>query len=198
MVNEVKTTVPDAGHLDLETLHRLREKSDLVFGDSRTVTFLNNISKMLLTPNVRRSNPEFASLGYFLRSANVNSLIEEARAENDYQLVPRGLVFHVPPANVDTVFMYSWALSLLAGNSNVVRVSHRAGDKTKQLIQIIAESVSNSDAIFSQTQYFVEYGHDDAVLLAEAGKFGGDVNSMIFAEAIGLFGLIIAIILSQM
>src|SRR5229473_1854189 len=39
---------------------------------------------------------------------------------------PRGLVFHVPPANVDTIFVYSWALSALAGNRNVVRISPRA------------------------------------------------------------------------
>ena len=41
-------------------------------------------------------------------------------------MFPRGLVFHVPPANVDTIFVYSWALSALAGNPNVVRISSRS------------------------------------------------------------------------
>ncbi|MFC6804089.1 acyl-CoA reductase [Deinococcus caeni] len=39
--------------------------------------------------------------------------------------MPRGLVFHVPPANVDTIFIYSWLMSVLAGNRNVIRLSSR-------------------------------------------------------------------------
>ena len=39
----------------------------------------------------------------------------------------RGLAFHVPPANVDTIVMYTLALSWLAGNRNVVRLSSRSG-----------------------------------------------------------------------
>ena len=48
------------------------------------------------------------------------------RRRADALRFPRGLVFHVPPANVDTIFVYSWALSALAGNSNVVRISSRS------------------------------------------------------------------------
>ena len=38
----------------------------------------------------------------------------------------RGLVFHLPPQNVETVFLYSWALSYLAGNANIVRLRRRS------------------------------------------------------------------------
>src|SRR5215510_7315433 len=48
--------------------------------------------------------PELASLGFFLRRSEV----ERQLSRLDGLRRPYGVVFHVPPANVDTVFVYSW------------------------------------------------------------------------------------------
>src|SRR5439155_417971 len=78
------------------------------------------------TPGGVRRFPELASLGFFLRRAEMNRALARLRGDAAGLRFPRGLVFHVPPANVATIFVYSWALSALAGNRNVVRISPRA------------------------------------------------------------------------
>lgn len=161
MVKKMFSLAPRSMEVKLDHLQSLRSESNIIFGDTRTVNFLNLISRKLLSSNYRNQNPEFASLGYFLRRANIQKLVSDSQSSANGTYVPRGLVFHVPPANVDTVFMYSWAISLLAGNSNLVRISDRSGIKTKQLLDIIDESMSESDQIFTRTQFFVQYAHDD-------------------------------------
>ena len=55
-------------------------------------------------------------------------------ARPTWSAVPRGLALHITPANVDTMFLYSFAVSLLAGNLNVVRDSATPGWTTLELI----------------------------------------------------------------
>ncbi len=55
----------------------------------------------------------------------------------DALVFPRGNVFHVPPANVDTIFVYSWALSALAGNHNVVRISERSAAAAETILDAL-------------------------------------------------------------
>jgi hypothetical protein len=44
---------------------------------------------------------------------------------NSFVVKPIGKVFHLCPSNVDTMFIYSLVLALLAGNKNVVRISSK-------------------------------------------------------------------------
>jgi hypothetical protein len=87
------------------------------------------ISRALFRDPLAREHPELIVLANWLRRANVQALGAElaASAPDGIVRVPRGLAFHVPPANVDTMAIYSLALSLLAGNRNVVRLSSRSG-----------------------------------------------------------------------
>ncbi|HVO97880.1 MAG TPA: acyl-CoA reductase [Bryobacteraceae bacterium] len=72
---------------------------------------------------------------------------------------PRGTVFHIPPGNVDTMFVYSWALALLAGNRNVVRISSRNSPQSLILCRLLRGVVGDRNL----GQFFVQYGHDPAV-----------------------------------
>lgn len=80
---------------------------------------------------------------------------------------PRGLVFHVPPANVDTIFVYSWALSALAGNHNVVRVSSRSAGAAEAVLDALNAALSEVDSSVSDvvraTQRMVTYDRSDEV-----------------------------------
>ena len=68
------------------------------------------------------------------------------------------MVFHVPPANVDTVFVYSWALSALAGNTNVVRISPRAGAAARAILDVWQEL---EEPVIARTQQMITYDRDD-------------------------------------
>lgn len=57
----------------------------------------------------------------------------------------RGLAFHVAPGNVDTQFVYSWLLSVLAGNANVVRVSSKLSSATLDVCAQLGETVRHCE-----------------------------------------------------
>lgn len=92
--------------------------------DNRTVEFLGAISQAIFAIPDCKAYPELVSLAYWLRKANITSYVRNfLKQVGEYELVvPRGTTFHVAPSNVDTIFLYSWALSLLAGNRNIIRL----------------------------------------------------------------------------
>lgn len=145
----------------------------LTVADERIGDFLTRLGRTLLRPAIARAHPELAPLGFFLRRMPVPPRDEPLR-------VPRGLVLHVPPANVDTVFAYCWALSAWSGNRNVIRVSARAGDAARAVLDAANDLLSEVDGIVARTQRVIGYGHDDAITaaLSEAADlrviWGGD------------------------
>jgi hypothetical protein len=137
----------------------------LTVGDPRVVDFLSRFARKLLAPGIARRHPELGSLGYFLRPAELTraaSRLERA----DALVFPRGNVFHVPPANVDTIFVYSWALSALAGNHNVVRISSRSAGAAETVLETLNVTLADADPVIGRTQWMVTYGRDDTITAA--------------------------------
>ncbi|MEU5564233.1 acyl-CoA reductase [Micromonospora musae] len=137
----------------------------LAVGDERIVDFLTLVARRLLAPALARRHPELGSLGFFLRRRELLRAVErlqEALGPQDLAF-PRGTVFHIPPANVDTIFVYSWALSALAGNINVVRVSPRSAAAAETILEVLNDTLAEADPIVARTQRMITYGHDDAV-----------------------------------
>ncbi len=135
----------------------LAEARPLRVGDERIRAFLTAFSRRLLDPALARRHPELGSLGFFLRPAEV----ARALAGLDDLRFPRGLVFHIPPANVDTVFVYSLALSALAGNANVVRLSERAGPAAHAVLDALNAALADADPVVGATQKVVAYPRAD-------------------------------------
>ncbi len=141
----------------------------LQYFDERTVSFLNSLSLQILKNAELRSLPAFVALAYWLRKTNIETLRNAGKEiVGDKQTIirqPIGLVFHVCPSNVDTIFLYSLAISLLAGNKNVLRVSNRMDSKSlDSLFGIINQTIENDDnGIFSPYINVVTYGHDEAI-----------------------------------
>ncbi len=129
-------------------------------GDPRVREFLTVLARRLLAPGTARRFPELASLGFFLRGGEVGKILDSVTPGGDQLRFPRGLVFHVPPANVDTIFVYSWALSALAGNSNVVRISPRSAGAAMAVLDALNEALRDTHPAIAQTQRMVTFGHD--------------------------------------
>jgi hypothetical protein len=97
-------------------------------------------------------------------------------------LVPRGLVFHVPPANVDTIFVYSWLMSVLAGNRNVIRLSPRASEQTAIICRVFNEALAEAPAALKQNTVILRYGHEREITQAISAVsdvrilWGGDAS----------------------
>lgn len=151
-------------------LDELREEPPggrLTVGDPRVVEFVTKFARKLLAPALARRFPELASLGFFLRKGELAKSLSTLETTGTSLRFPRGLVFHVPPANVDTIFVYSWALSALAGNSNVVRVSSRSAGAAEAVLEALnaaLEDVSpETAATIRATQRMVTYDRSDEV-----------------------------------
>lgn len=133
----------------------------LTVGDPRVRQFLGAFSRRLLDPALARAHPELGSLGFFLRRSEIARAVERlSDGAAGLRRLPRGLVLHFPPANVDTIFVYSWALSALAGNRNVVRVSPRSAGAAEAILAALND-VDAHPAI-AQTQRIVTYDRDEA------------------------------------
>ncbi|TMR89324.1 gamma-glutamyl phosphate reductase [Nonomuraea basaltis] len=140
-------------------------RGGLEVGDERVRAFLAAFGKRLLRPAPARRHPELGSLGFFLRPSELARTLE--RLSQEHVRVPRGLIFHIPPANVDTVFVYSWALSALMGNRNVVRLSPRSGAVAEVIVETLHEALAEADPIVGETQRIISYDRsDDAVTAA--------------------------------
>lgn len=136
----------------------------LAVGDERVREFLTLFSRRLLRPETARRYPELGSLGFFLRRGEIARTLERlADGSGGVRRFPRGLVLHFPPANVDTIFVYSWALSALAGNANIVRISPRSAGAAAAVIDALNETLADAHPVVAQTQRMITYDRDDAI-----------------------------------
>lgn len=135
---------------------------DLVVGDDRCVDALSSVSRTLR--RTTNAPPAWQALAYWLREAPLRSALDQMRIATppDRHRVPRGIIFHVPPTNVDTMAIYTWALACLAGNGSIVRISTRATGATKELVAAVMEALDRHPGVKSSVR-FVTYGHEDDI-----------------------------------
>lgn len=123
----------------------------------RRVEALNDIANKLMRSPLSAGAPQVLALGFWLRKSAVKQVQRDLLPQlPDCYCVPRGLAFHLPPANVDTLFAYSWALSFLAGNKNVVRLPSSLNPVAEHLVQTIIEVLEEQDLADSQLFVFFE------------------------------------------
>lgn len=96
-----------------------------------SVTFLTELSKILLKNASARQFPDLITFAYFCRKSN---LVQFQRTHLDKSFeVNRfgwGVCLHIAPANIPMNFAFSFIMGLLSGNKNIVRLP------TKQFEQI--------------------------------------------------------------
>lgn len=165
--HRVVELAPASGEVALDDVLRLGDRRGEPFSASRRQTLAELSRRILQEPALRADAPSVA-LGYWLRRAQVDRQAEafarRAEAAPDTVFVPAGRVFHVAPGNVDTVFVYSWALSYLCGNTSVVRVSGQQSDVLARLLAVLADLMAEDAELAGDR--FVTYEHDDAVTAA--------------------------------
>jgi hypothetical protein len=159
--------------------------------DLLTLDFLNEISRSVFGSSQINKMPAFAALAFWLRKANTSEMIHQnshlAKNANFYT-EPRGIVFHVCPANVDTMFVYSFAMALIMGNKNIIRISARLeNEAVKHLLDLIQDVLKQDKySIFSRYIAIISYEHDSEISSYLSLKsdvrilWGGDTTIEIF------------------
>jgi hypothetical protein len=147
----------------LESLATARLRSPFA-GES--LDFAQSVSSGLLSGADARRFPELVALGFWLRRSNILRIgdLWRAGAADGLLHLPRGTVFHIAPANVDTIFVYSWFLSLLAGNRNIMRLSTRSSPQVSALERVVREALTlPSHSEIAQSTVICRYDRSDAV-----------------------------------
>ncbi len=132
-------------------------------GSKHLVEMLGCISQAILKDPRTRKLPQYVALGYWLRPSSILKLIEQSvilNNDENLRLAPRGIALHLPPTNVDTIFVYSWALSVIAGNVNVVRLPRSSGADTEWLVSLILGVIVEFNELNRHIFCSYDYGGD--------------------------------------
>jgi hypothetical protein len=148
----------------------LEELRSLLAGAAATKPFHESVvdasvdlSQRIFHDLEARTHPELLALAYWMRKAELIRLADQFRSlQLDHRmLTPRGLVFHLPPRNVDTIFVYSWLLAALTGNRSIVRLSPRRSESTGILVRLLRETLASAAEPASCGTTIVSYGHEE-------------------------------------
>ena len=144
--------------------------------DEINIQFLSELSVTILKHKGIKNYPELIALAYWLRISSLSGIINtfHKNINKTEIIVPRGLAFHIAPSNVDTIFLYSWALSLLAGNSNVIRISQNQNEQLELLLLIIRKVFGNKKwSPISKRNIILSYPKDE-----ETNKFISSISDI--------------------
>ncbi|MEN3293223.1 MAG: hypothetical protein V7642_2476, partial [Burkholderiales bacterium] len=127
-----------------------------------TLGFIDALSQRLVRTPSLKAYPELVALGFWMRAANLarlRSQFEKSTGSGLFQ--PRGTAFHIAPSNVDSIFIYSWLLSMMCGNKNIVRLSSRGSPQLDLLIGQLSELLAQDEwRAVAQRVLLVRYDHD--------------------------------------
>ncbi|NOT27599.1 MAG: hypothetical protein HOP16_16050 [Acidobacteria bacterium] len=137
---------------------------------------LNDLSDRLLAPDVPMGSLSGAGVPFlaaFLRSSNLEHMVARevalpeslerftAVGRKSLRILPKGLACHWVAGNVPLLGMFSWALSALVGNVNVIRLSSRQEDLVTPLLQLLESASPEGRRLASET-LVVFFDRDDA------------------------------------
>lgn len=151
---------------NIEWLHgsmaALDERPLVPFAED-VVDALDALSKALMHDPQSRLYPDVVTFAFFCRRGNLMKLREQSVVSIQPSVIRlgRGTIFHIAPSNVPVNFAYSVVAGLLAGNTNVVRVSqkqfpqvdiivkHMREIRMKRLAVVRYPHESNANEVFS-------------------------------------------------
>ena len=179
--------VPARGPVELESVFTtLRDGPGVAepYADA-TLTFFAEVSRRLGSSPSTAGMTDVRALAFWMRQSQLAALKQqfEALTVPGTMRLPRGMVFHIPPANVDTIFMYSWLLAALSGNQSIVRLP-------SQRSPAITLMCATLDDVLAIPEFgrlvpgvaVVGYGHDVAITAAISARadvrviWGGDAT----------------------
>lgn len=124
--------------------------------------FLDVLSKTIMKKDIARQYSDVITFAFWCRKSNIVKLKEEYYSR--YKRVGRGMVFHIAPSNVPINFAFSLAWGLLAGNSNIVRVSEKKFGQVEVVCDCIKECLEQQEFLgLKKYICIVRYPHNKEI-----------------------------------
>ena len=90
--------------------------------DEDILKSIDSLSKKIIHSKEAKRSSEIMALGFWMRKSNIYSY--KKRYGEDVTKFSNGLgmLFHVPPSNIESGFAYSLFFGLITGNTNILRL----------------------------------------------------------------------------
>ena len=176
--------------------NELHERPLVPFADE-VIEELDALSKALMRDPQSRAYPDVVTFAFFCRRGNLMKLKENFQLStfNSQLRLGRGLIFHIAPSNVPVNFAYSVVAGLLAGNTNVVRISqkqlpqvdiivmHMLATKMNRLAVVRYPHESNANEVFSSIcDVRVIWGGDQTIATIRQNAISPRTFDICFAD----------------
>ena len=179
-----KTELTQSGEVFLNRLEHVRQRTASPFSPERQ-DLVARVGESLLR-GAAGAEGAVRHFGFWIRQGAVRKLAASfhARLPARTKARARGLVFHLPPQNVETVFLYSWALSYLVGNANVTRLPQQLSQTMRDVCNLFLDELQ---AVGDDTQVFIHYPSTSefGALISKCSDarvvWGGDAKVAVFA-----------------
>lgn len=142
---------------------QLRSQKVLFPFEEAVLGFIDSLSTHILTDKQYRRYPELMAMAFWMRKPNILQLKTKFESHRGNRVwLGRGVVLHIAPSNVDTIFIYSWFLSMLVGNINIVRLSSNTDEQLLALIHAINTIAEKPEYNRIAARFLiVQYEHND-------------------------------------
>ena len=132
---------------------------DFIF-NKNIIEFFDTFSNKILSNQKAKNYPDLISLGFWIRKKNLE-LIKKKYFDEKLR-IGVGLTFHITPSNVALNFAYSFILSVLCGNSNIVRVSNVKFDQKTIFFEILKKLMNKKKFLsIKKNNIFISYNYEE-------------------------------------
>lgn len=122
--------------------------------------FLEELSKEIRKDQKTASSTQARAFAFWCREKHLRQWkMEEKEDENSLGL---GMAFHIAPSNIPLLFAYSMVFGLLSGNGNVIRISQRTMEQSKDLCDVIDRVMQRHQDIY-KNNLIMTYERDEEI-----------------------------------
>lgn len=155
---------PDGPCEELDTrLARVAALPILPPFDESLKAFVADFAMAILRDAEARAYPELIVLADFFKASSLERLQRQLPETPGALLLGRGLVFHIAPSNVDSIFLYSSLIALLCGNINWVRISGKRNAQLDFALRKLNQTIANRHPGIAERYCLFTYAHDTAI-----------------------------------
>ena len=125
--------------------------------------FFSSFSKAILKSNEAKEFPDLITLGFFCRRANIKRALTKVQNLN-YRL-GWGTAVHIAPSNIPMNFAFSFFISLLSGNTNIVRLPSKEFPQVELFLNKFEELTNKKKfKTIGEKNFFVRTHRDSNLL----------------------------------
>lgn len=125
---------------------------------------IDSLSKKIIHSKEAKRSSEIMALGFWMRKSNIYSY--KKRYGEDVTKFSNGLgmLFHVPPSNIESGFAYSLFFGLITGNTNILRIPKNSEKIANFLISKINSLKKFQKKILKELIYLVTFERNDDLI----------------------------------